>query len=327
MPDRVEDGLLHAFVLDGAGGGLAIGWDGVLAWKPDDGILWVHLDYAEEMSQKWLGMESGLDPIVRDALLEPDPRPRALAQEGEKLLLIVRGVNRADTAHPEHLVSLRCWFEPRRMITMRHRVGKVVKPIAEKVARGTGPKTIGDFVTTLVERTLEPVVSLVDNIDDAVATVEDAVLGEHDDDLRAKIADLRRDAIRLRRFLAPQRDALGKLPVLDVPWLDTEDRARLREAADRQTRSMEELDAARERAAVTHEELQSRLGDMTNKRLYVLSLVTAVFLPLGFVTSLLGVNVGGVPAQDIEWAFWALVGVFAVGVGIQLWLFKKRGWL
>jgi zinc transporter len=327
MADRAEDGLLHAFVLDGAGGGLATDWDGVLRWKPDDGILWVHLDYSVEDSQKWLAMESGLDPIVRDALLEPDPRPRALAQEGEKLLLIVRGVNRDDAAHPEDLVSLRCWFEPRRMITMRHRSGKVVKPIADKLGRGTGPKTIGDFVTTLAERTLEPVVTLVDNIDDAVAKLEDAVLGEHDDELRAKVADLRRTAIRLRRFLAPQREALGKLPVLDVPWLDEEDRARLREAADRQTRSMEELDAARERAAVTHEELQSRLGDMTNKRLYVLSIVTAVFLPLGFVTSLLGVNVGGVPAKDVEWAFWALCGVFAVGVGIQLWLFKKRGWL
>ena len=327
MADRAEDGLLHAFVLDGAGGGLAIDWDGVMRWKPDDGILWIHLDYSAEDSQKWLAMESGLDPVVREALLEPDPRPRALAQEGEKLLLIVRGVNRDDAAHPEDLVSLRCWFEPRRMITMRHRAGKVVKPISDKLARGAGPKTIGDFVTTLAERTLEPVVTLVDHIDDAVAKQEDAVLGEHDDELRGKVADLRRTAIRLRRFLAPQREALGKLPVLDVPWLDAEDRARLREVADRQTRSMEELDAARDRAAVTYEELQSRAGDMTNKRLYVLSIVTAIFLPLGFVTSLLGVNVGGVPAQDVEWAFWALLGLFAVGVAIQLWFFKKRGWL
>jgi zinc transporter len=320
------DGLLHAFVLDGVGGGTPLDWDGVARWKPDDGILWLHLDYGEEDAQRWLGLASGIDPIVREALLERDPRPRALAQEGEKLLLVVRGVNRADTAHPEDLVSLRCWFEPRRMVTLRHRAGRVVKPIAESLVKGKGPKSVGDFVTTLVERTLEPVVSLVDNIDDAVAACEDAVLGEHDDELRAKIADLRRTSIRVRRFVGPQREAFGKLPTLDVPWLDAEDRARLREAADRQTRTMEELDAARERATVTHEELQSRLGDVTNTRLYVLSIITAIFLPLGFVTSLLGVNVGGVPAQDVTWAFWALLGLFAVGVGVQLWFFKRRGW-
>ena len=57
-----------------------------------------------------------------------------------------------------------------------------------------------------------------------------------------------------------------------------------------------------------------------------LSIITAVFLPLGFVCSLLGVNVGGVPLQKADWAFWALCATFAIGVGAQLWIFKKRGW-
>lgn len=331
MPERDRDGdpadgLLHAFVFDGAGGGSALDWDGVTRWRPDDGILWLHLDYGAEDAQKWLGLASGLDPITREALLEKDPRPRALAHDGEKLLLILRGVNRDRDAQPENLVSLRIWLEPRRILTMRHRTGGVVKRIADGLAAGTGPRTVGDFLAALVESTLAPVVGLVDNIDDAVATCEDAVLGEHDDQLRARIADLRRSRMPVRRFVGTQREALVKLPGLDVPWLDEEDRARLREAADRQTRTMEELDAARERAAVTHEELQSRLGDVTNTRLYVLSIITAVFLPLGFVTSLLGVNVGGVPAQDVAWAFWALCGMFGVGVLVQLWFFKRRGW-
>ncbi len=93
------------------------------------------------------------------------------------------------------------------------------------------------------------------------------------------------------------------------------------------TRSIEELDAARDRAAVTQEELGSRLTEATNQRLYVLSIVTAFFLPLGFVCSLLGVNVGGVPLQHDDWAFWALIGMFGVGVALQLWLFRRRGWL
>ena len=58
---------------------------------------------------------------------------------------------------------------------------------------------------------------------------------------------------------------------------------------------IEELDAARDRAAVTQEELASRLAEQSNKRLYVLSVVAAVFLPLGLITGLLGVNLGGIP--------------------------------
>jgi Mg2+ and Co2+ transporter CorA len=55
--------------------------------------------------------------------------------------------------------------------------------------------------------------------------------------------------------------------------------------------------------------------------------MTAVLLPIGFVCSLIGVNVGGVPFQRVDWAFWVLCALFGVGVDLKLWLFKKRGWL
>jgi len=53
--------------------------------------------------------------------------------------------------------------------------------------------------------------------------------------------------------------------VIQVPWLDATARARIVESADRMTRTVEELDAARDRAAVTQEELlQSKIGEATN---------------------------------------------------------------
>src|SRR5262245_5941131 len=66
---EVEDstGLVHAFVLDGHGGGARLDWDGIERWKPEHGVLWINLDYAGPDAQQWLGMRSGLDPIVRDA--------------------------------------------------------------------------------------------------------------------------------------------------------------------------------------------------------------------------------------------------------------------
>ena len=41
----------------------------------------------------------------------------------------------------------------------------------------------------------------------------------------------------------------------------------------------------------------------------------------------LGVNIGGVPLQTKEWAFWALLGMFVVGVATQFYFFRRRGWL
>ncbi|HUQ06253.1 MAG TPA: zinc transporter ZntB [Kofleriaceae bacterium] len=319
-------GLVHAFVLDGKGNGERLDWNGIERWKPEDGVLWINLDYAGPDAQQWLGMRSGLDPIVRDALLEHDPRPRALAL-GDAMLVIIRAINLNQGAHPEDMVSLRCWIDRDRIITMRHRTVRAVKLVASSIERGKGPTSPADFLGDIVERVLEPVITLVDAIDDEVAALEENLLDNAATAQRARIADLRRRAIGVRRFVAPQRDALSRLGTMTQTWLDDNARARLREAADRMTRSIEELDAARERAAVTHEEITSRNDELANRRLYILSLITAVFLPLSFVTGLLGVNVGGVPAQDIDWAFWALCAILIGGSTGLLILFRRWKWL
>ena len=328
-PERIAStgspGLSHAYLLDGRGGGAPLDWAGIERWTPADGALWINLDYSAPDAERWLATRAAIDPVYRDALLDADPRPRAAAH-GDALLLIVRGINVNQGAAPEDMLSIRAWIEPRRVVTLRRRQSRSIKAIAADLDRGAGPTAVGDLTALLVERVLEHVVTRVDTLGDDIAACEDEVLGETRGELRAQLADHRRRAIALRRFLAPQREAFAKLAQIQVPWLDGAARRRIAEAADRMTRTVEELDAARDRAAVTQEELQSKIGEATNQRLYVLSVITAVFLPLGFVCSLLGVNVGGVPLQHADWAFWALCGVFAAVVAAQLWLFRRRGW-
>lgn len=312
-------GLQHAWLLDGKGGATRLEGDAVAAWKPDDGILWMNLDYSERDAYAWL--EANLDPLVREALLDVDPRPRAIAR-GDELMLIVRGINLNQGAAPEDMISIRSWIGPRRIITLRHRISSSLKEIAGDLATATGPRDAGDFAAALLEHVVEHVVTRVDKLGDAVAAAEEKVLGDLRGDLRAQLADERRRAIALRRFLAPQREALTKLGAVQLPWLTADHRTRFAESADRLTRSIEELDAARDRAAVTQEELQSRVAEIANQRLYFLSLITAVFLPLGFLCALLQV-----PLDHDGVGFWLLCAACAVGGLAQIYLFKKRGWL
>ena len=318
-------GLVHAYLLDGRGGCAHLDWDGVARWTPADGTLWLNLDYAAPDVQRWLAEGSNIDGLSRDALLDDDPRPRA-APHGDALLLLIRAINLNEGAAPEDMLSIRAWIEPRRMVTMRHRRSRSIKAIAAELDRGRGPTSVAEMTASLIERVLEYVATRVDTLGDAIAACEDQVLTETRGELRSQLADHRRRAIALRRFLAPQREAFAKLAQVQLPWLDATARARILESADRMTRTVEELDAARDRAAVTQEELQSKTAEATNQRLYVLAIITAVFLPLGFVCSLLGVNVGGVPLQHEDWAFWALCGLFGVAVAIQIWFFRRRGW-
>jgi len=87
------------------------------------------------------------------------------------------------------------------------------------------------------------------------------------------------------------------------------------------------LDLVRERAIVMHEELLSRIAQEQNERMYVLSIVAAIFLPLSFVTGLLGMNVGGLPGVDSQLGFaGSVVVMVAVAVGL-IAFFRGRKWL
>ncbi len=324
--ELTNDGLIAAYILDKKGGGRQVGWDGIDSWQPDQGFLWIHFDYSSQNVQEWLFDKSGLEEVISDALIEEDSRPRCTSfQEG--LLLGLRGVNLNPGADPEDMVGIRIWFETDRIISTRKRKILSISDIRAALEQGIGPESLGDFLVQLAGRMMERMRHVIDDLEDAVADVEDQVLTSESRQLRTELAALRRQAISLRRYLAPQREALSRLLTEKIAWLDESDRIRLREVYDQLTRHIEDLDEARDRAAVTQEQLINSLSEQMNNKMYILSIVAAIFLPLGFLTGLLGINVGGIPGADSKLGFSVFVILLVGVVSFQIWFFKKKKWL
>jgi len=179
----------------------------------------------------------------------------------------------------------------------------------------------------VAERIADRMGDIVADIDDSVDELEDTVLTAEIHELRSILADLRRKAISLRRYIAPQRDVLYRLIQERISLLNDIDRAHLREVAERTARFVEDVDSARDRASITQEELNNKLSEQMNKAIYTLSIVAAIFLPLGLLTGLLGINVGGIPGAENRWAFTLVVLILiGIAIGLLFW-FKKIKWL
>lgn len=326
MAEAADDGLIAARLLDGEGGGTALDWAGVRSWEPGQGVMWAHLDRAAVEGRAWLEREADLDPLIAEALLAEETRPRVLSVKAG-LLVILRGVNLNPGADPEDMVSLRLWTDGHRVITTRARRVMAALDLRDALDNGAGPAGCGAFLVQLAQRLVERLRPVIDALDDGIDDLEERMLADGGRELRLRLHDMRAEAIGLRRYLAPQREALAALQLEDRPWLTGNDKARLREIADRVTRYVEDLDAIRERAAVIQDELMSVLSERMNATMYLLSVVAAIMLPLGFVTGLLGVNVGGIPGSESKWGFAALCLILAVLVAFQVWLFRRKRWL
>lgn len=320
-----DNGVIAAYLLDGRGHGQPLSWPQVEQWREADGLLWLHMEYQHPHVTAWLEQQSGLEPLVVQALLAEETRPRT-SHFTDGQLVTLRGINGNPGADPEDMVAVRIFLQSRRIITTRRRRLLTAATIEAALVAGHGPTSPGDFLATFAASMMARVGEVIEEVEERIDTLEEEMLSGQPRELRHQLSELRRDAILLRRYLAPQREAMIRLATDSSLLYSDAERMRLREVADSVSRQVEELDSARERATVVHEELLGRLSDQLNQRTYILSIVAAIFLPLGFLTGLLGINVGGIPGSDYPYAFLLVSGGLLGVVALQLLLFRRRGW-
>ncbi len=289
------------------------------------GYIWIRVDCARTGAREWLE-GSGLEPLVLRALLAPETRPRC-AVHGEGILMNLRGVNLNPGDEVEDMVSLRMWITARLVVTVQLRRLMAVGDVMAEVERGLAPEHPPELVTRLALCLADRAEPVVTGLNEQVDDLEDQVIDGLSAAARFELGTIRRVAIMLRRHMAPQRDALSTFEIEELPWVRAAERSRLREATERMTRLAEELDAIRDRAQVVQDQIMDSRAEVMNRQMLVLSVVAAIFLPLGLITGLLGINVGGVPGAESPAAFWIVSGALLAIGAVLAWLFYRIGML
>ena len=318
--------IINAYHIKGDGYGRLLQGDDIAKVIRDDALAWVHLDANNPQSRRWLEREiTYLDKIILDALLAEETRPRIMEFD-KGALLILRGVNLNENSSPEDMISIRLWIDEHRIISLQKRPLRAVKGLKEALEQGKGPKDSGDFISDLTAKLFEKMEPIFSDLDERLDDIEEKIIDEPDITERAELTLIRKQAIIFRRYIAPQRDVMMYLRASELSWIRPADKRQMQESLDRVTRYTEDLDAIRERSQIVKDELANILSDKMNKNMYVLSVIAAIFLPLGFFTGLMGINIGGMPGVESDDAFWLFSGVLALLVLFQVVLFKKLKW-
>ncbi|GAB5471723.1 MAG: zinc transporter ZntB [Rhodospirillales bacterium] len=318
METEAIDGISDSPVwLDGLGG---------TSVEADRGGLvpWYRLVDGHPNASRLLQQEIALDSLTAQALLMPDTRPRC-TPHGDGALLILRGTGAEPGSDPEELVSIRLWVDAGRIVTYQFKELEAVAALRSALDNRGGPKGPGDFVVLLAHLLNEGMRDLVDEIDAELDSLEDVQVGERISETRQAITNLRRKVVKLRRFIGPQRDALGLFLAEPFSWRTKTNDRRLRDVVDRITRLVEQLDEIHLRASIAQESLTGLVAERLNRTMLLLSVVAGIFLPLGFVTGLLGMNVAGIPGASWSYAFLAVAALLVL-VGLiellLLWRFR-----
>ncbi|MBO0367217.1 CorA family divalent cation transporter [Pseudomonas shirazensis] len=327
--DNAQWGLVHALVLDGKGGARSIARTELddLQLQPEQS-LWLHWDRSHPQTRSWLLRESGLSEFSCELLLEENTRPRLLPLADEQLLLFLRGVNLNPGAEPEDMVSVRIFAQAQRIISLRLRPLRASDEILQLLSEGRGPKSASELLLLMGELLTEKVQALVSDLSELVDFEEEKV--ESDERYTPEdgvLQQIRRRAAGLRRFLAPQREIYVQLTRHKWSWFADADADYWNELNNSLIRYLEELELTRERAALVLESEDRRRSERMNRTMFRFGIITCIFLPMSFVTGLLGINVGGIPGADSPYGFlFASLLVLALAAG-QWLLFRRLRWV
>ena len=310
MTDSQPDNpLIFGYVLDGKGGGRPIEWSEIMTGLPSDEPFWLHLERTHPMARSWVSQHLELEEWSLDGLFDEETRPRCTAV-ANGVLLNLRGVNLNPGADPTDMVALRIWVSQRGIVTLRRYPIKSVAAMGDRMKAGHGAENPGRLIASISEKLMDLMGPIISKFDAVLDDAELMLLQTDKTEPPSGLAEARRGLTALRRFLKPQAEALLDLLELDPDFLDDTDKAMINNARQDVLRFVEHLDEMREQAIFVYDEIEKRQDDRMNRSIYRLTIITAIFLPLGFITGLLGINVGGMPGTDSASAFWIVCAIF-----------------
>ncbi len=287
------------------------------------GFIWLHFSLSNIQARQWLETHARL-PEEFYELLEESPTTR-LEVVGESLLAVVNDVQFFG-ADPSSVSRVALYVDARAMISARTTQVRAVDRLRTAVKEGEAFQSSAELLAHLLRDQADVLVGIVRDATRQVDAIEDRILEADTSTSRPRLGALRRVLVRLQRLLAPEPAALFRLLNHPPSWLSADDVALLRGSAEELSAAVADAMALAERVRLLQEELTALLNERTSRTLFILTVVTALGLPLAIVPGLFGMNVDHIPFRASPAAFWAIAMlVLFVPAGIVgVWAWRDR---
>ena len=321
LPD--DRGLVCGFLLHSHEPATPLAWDAVVqALSTADAHLWLHFNLSDSRARSWIASCDRIPQAARDLLLETDPRIQSeVANHG--FASVLGDFNYEFDTDPDGLGLLRLYVDADFLITVRRQPLKSIDRLRQDLSQGLPIETPIQLVVHLLQHLTEVFDTVVVDRGGVIDDIEDLILKERFQEQRGELGRVRRLLARLHRQGRANRHALLHLMTRLPHWCG-ENESLLRQNVDQLDGVVQDLELVQERARLLQEEIGGRLEEAVNRNLYVLSIVTTVFLPITLISGIFGMNVGGLPWVETPIGFWWVALVMGMTLAVTLVILQRQ---
>jgi magnesium transporter len=308
---------------------------------------------ADRLDPAWIAADSGVNLWVD--LTDPTPDDAAILREVFRfhelavedatsavqypkaetyagcLFLILHGIDFQASQHRLATHDYDFFLGPTYLVTVHDAASRSIPEVVSICLRND--RAFAEGPTAILHRIIDAMVDHyrpeVDKLEEKLDEIEDSIFKNADAlDTTRRILELKRDVASLRRVILPQRDVVGRLARREFQAISEEMSYRFRDVHDHVIRVADEATLFHDRVTSLLEAHLSNTSNRLNEVMKVLTIIATMFMPLGVLTGMYGMNVplihfpGGEGVQ-----FWWILGIMVANCGLMLWFFRRKRWI
>lgn len=294
----------------------------------EDGF-WLDIQGPGEDDLKLLEKVFEFHHLTIEDIQHQDQRPKLEEYHGYTFIVLFTGALTANgeiTFREHHMFVSKDY-----LVTVHDEPAEILIALATRV-RQNPELTKGNpgFLTYLViDQLVDSLFPLLETLDDRIDSLEDMILENATATLLAEIYKFKHQVIELRKFIGAQRDLFQRLITHSMDIHGEELTLYWRDVHDHLIRQYETVDSLRDLLTGAMDVYLSTVSNRLNNTMKALTVVSSIFLPISFLTGFFGMNflfLTGTLEVSTQ-SFFIGVGTMVLSVIIQIYFFRRRGWL
>lgn len=293
-------------------------------------VTWINVDglHDPDLIQR-LGSHFGLHPLVLEDIVNTTQRPKVEEHETYVFvsLRMLRYLEEKGEVDDEQVSLI---LGSQFVLSFQERAGDVFDPVRERIRAGKG-RLRGRAPDYLVYALMDVVVDhyflILEKLGERVEGLQQELIVHPAAETLQSIHRLKREMILLRRSVWPLREVLGTLQREESPLVQRETIVFFRDVYDHTIQVMDTIESLRDMVSGMLDIYLSGMSNRLNEVVKTLTIVATIFIPLGFIAGVYGMNFVNIPELQLPFGYFLALGAMAAVGTFMLAQFRRRGWL
>lgn len=301
-----------------------------LAYKESASVSWININGLHDVELiNEIGKGFGLHALVLEDIVNTGQRPRM--EEYDNYIFFALKMMRYDSAagkiHSEQLTMV---LGKTFLLTFQEQPGDVFDPVRERIRKQKGRiRKVGiDYLAyALLDTVIDNYLFIIERLGEEIEEIENEILDNPTQEVLSRINAYKREMNYLRKTIRPAREFIFQLSRVDSDQIQSTTVPFFKDLLDLANQAVDAIDSYREMLSDHLNIYDSRISNRLNEIMKVLTIFSAIFIPLTFIAGIYGTNFENVPELHYQYSYFIMWGVMVIVALFMLRFFRRKNWL